>query len=36
MDFDIGSKWKITHSMSVFGANSPLDLVETVKEYSIP
>lgn len=28
MNFDIGTKWKITHSMSVFGANTPLELVQ--------
>ena len=26
MNFDIGTKWKITHSMSVFGVNSSLEL----------
>jgi pimeloyl-ACP methyl ester carboxylesterase len=35
MNFDIGTKWKITHSMSVFGANSALELVEKVSEYSM-
>lgn len=35
MNFDIGTNWKITHSMSVFGVNSPLDLVQKVKEYSM-
>jgi hypothetical protein len=32
MNFDIGTKWKITHSVSVFGANSPLDLIQKAKE----
>jgi alpha-beta hydrolase superfamily lysophospholipase len=35
MNFDIGTKWKITHSMSVFGANSALELIEKVSEYSM-
>ena len=35
MNFDIGVKWKITHSMSVFGARSPLELIEKVSEYSM-
>jgi alpha-beta hydrolase superfamily lysophospholipase len=35
MNFDIGAKWKIIHSMSVFGANSPLDLIQKLKEYSM-
>jgi dipeptidyl aminopeptidase/acylaminoacyl peptidase len=35
MSFDIGTKWKITHSMSVFGVNSAFDLIQKVKEYSI-
>jgi alpha-beta hydrolase superfamily lysophospholipase len=35
MNFDIGTKWKVTHSMSVFGADSPLDLIQKVKEYSM-
>jgi alpha-beta hydrolase superfamily lysophospholipase len=35
MNFDIGTKWKITHSMSVFGANSPLELIQKVTEYSM-
>lgn len=35
MNFDIGTKWKITHSMSVFGANSPLDLIQKLKQYSM-
>jgi alpha-beta hydrolase superfamily lysophospholipase len=35
MNFDLGTRWKITHSMSVFGANSPLDLIQKVKEYSM-
>src|SRR5918911_358350 len=32
MNFDIGTKWKITHSVSVFGANSPLNLIQKAKE----
>ncbi|MDQ3839697.1 MAG: alpha/beta fold hydrolase [Thermoproteota archaeon] len=35
MNFDIGTKWKITHSMSVFGARSPLELIEKVSKYSM-
>ena len=35
MNFDIGTKWKITHSMYVFGANSPLDLIQKVEEFSM-
>jgi alpha-beta hydrolase superfamily lysophospholipase len=35
MNFDIGTKWKITHSMSVFGANTPLELVQKVSQYSM-
>jgi dipeptidyl aminopeptidase/acylaminoacyl peptidase len=35
MNFDIGTKWKITHSMLVFGAKSPLELIEKVSEYSM-
>ena len=35
MNFDIGTKWKITHSMSVFGVNSPLELIQKVSEYSM-
>ncbi len=35
MNFDIGTKWKITHSMSVFGADSPLELIQKLKEYSM-
>ena len=34
MNFDIGTKWKITHSMSVFGARSPLELSEKISKYS--
>jgi pimeloyl-ACP methyl ester carboxylesterase len=35
MNFDIGTKWKITHSMSVFGANTPLELIQKVSQYSM-
>lgn len=35
MNFDIGTKWKIIHSTYVFGANSPLDLIQKVEEYSM-
>jgi pimeloyl-ACP methyl ester carboxylesterase len=35
MNFDIGTKWKITHSMLVFGAKSLLELIEKVSEYSM-
>lgn len=35
MNFDIGTKWKITHSMSVFGANTPLELIQKASEYSM-
>ena len=34
MNFDVGTKWKITHSMSVFGAESPLELIEKISFYS--
>jgi pimeloyl-ACP methyl ester carboxylesterase len=34
-NLDIGTKWKITHSMSVFGAKSPMELIQKVSKYSI-
>jgi pimeloyl-ACP methyl ester carboxylesterase len=35
MHFDIGTRWKITHSMWVFGAKSPLELIQKISEYTM-